>query len=471
MLIRLVCAIKEKKLLADLEKRLADSDVQLKICGRHKAPWQELVRSCGDVFVISRSLIPRPIESSVAILNDLPEKPVSIILHERESSEEHANLLASGADVVLYSGISLDSLIEAIESTIESRRQFHSIDRFDQRGRVQPRLNDFISNSKEMQLFLEEVRQVVSSDTTLLLLGETGVGKEHLSKSIHAESHRASGPFIAINMAAIPEPLMESELFGHEQGAFTGAIRSRRGAFELAHGGTIFLDEIGEMPLHMQTKLLRILQDFEFVPIGAESPLWVDVRVIAATNKDLEEEIVKGHFRQDLYYRLGVITFTLPPLRKRKEDIPSMANDFLNVYNKKIGREINRFSQAAMEALCDYNWPGNIRELMNVIERAILLCKSDTISLNDLPNTLQTNLSGPSGLMDLNLTDFNSWHNKTLAQVKEEVLNQVEKKYLEMVLKKTAGRVGEAAKIAGIHSRGLYGKMKKLGLDKAVFKS
>ncbi len=470
MLIRLVCAIKEKKLLADLETRLADSDVQLKICGPHKAPWQELVRSCADVFVISRSLIPRPIESSVAILNDLPEKPVSIILHERESSEEHANLLASGADVVLYSGISLDSLIEAIESTIESRRQFHSIDRFDQRGRVQPRLNDFISNSKEMQLFLEEVRQVVSSDTTLLLLGETGVGKEHLSKSIHAESHRASGPFIAINMAAIPEPLMESELFGHEQGAFTGAIRSRRGAFELAHGGTIFLDEIGEMPMHMQTKLLRILQDFEFVPVGAESPLWVDVRVIAATNKDLEEEIAKGNFRQDLYYRLGVITFTLPPLRKRKEDIPSMANDFLNIYNKKIGREINRFSQAAMEALCDYNWPGNIRELMNVIERAILLCKSDTISLNDLPNTLQTNLSGPSGLMDLNLTDFNSWHNKTLAQVKEEVLNQVEKKYLEMVLKKTAGRVGEAAKIAGIHSRGLYGKMKKLGLDKAVFK-
>jgi DNA-binding NtrC family response regulator len=470
MLIRLVCAIKEKKLLKDLEKRLADLDVQLKSCGRRREPWQELVRSCGDIFIISRALIPKPIESSVATLNNLPEKPITIILHDQESSEKHANLLAAGADVVLYSGILLDSLIEAIESTIESRRQFHHMDRFDQRGRFQPRLNDFISNSKEMQLFLEEVQQVVKSDTNLLLLGETGVGKEHLSKSVHAESHRSSGPFIAINMAAIPEQLMESELFGHEQGAFTGAIRSRRGAFELAHGGTLFLDEIGEMPLHMQPKLLRVLQDFEFIPVGGETPIWVDVRVIAATNRDLEEEIAKGNFRQDLYYRLGVITLTLPPLRKHKEDIPSMANHFLNMYNKKIGREINRFSRATMEALCNYSWPGNIRELMNVIERAILLCKTDTLSLNDLPSTFQRDVSTLSSPIELNPRDLGSWQNKTLAQVRQEVVDQVEKKYLEMVLEKTGGMVGEAAMIAGIHPRGLYGKMKKLGLDKAVFK-
>jgi transcriptional regulator with PAS, ATPase and Fis domain len=237
-----------------------------------------------------------------------------------------------------------------------------------------------------MQLFLEETRQIVSSDASVLLLGETGVGKEHLSKAIHAESHRSSGPFIAINMAAIPESLLESELFGHEQGAFTGAVRSRRGAFEMAHGGTIFLDEIGEMPLQMQIKLLRVLQELEFFPIGAEKPVWVDIRVIAATNKDLEAEIEKGNFRKDLYYRLGVITLTLPPLRHRKEDIPAMANHFLTMYNQKIGQAIKQFSQAAMEALIAYHWPGNIRELMNVIERAILLCRSDTICLDDLPN-------------------------------------------------------------------------------------
>ena len=471
MLIRVVCAIKEKKLRIDLEKRLSDFDVQLKMFGRNKTQWQELVRSCGDVFVVSKSLVPKPIESSVTLLNNLPEKPTTIILDDQGSSEEHANLLASGADVVLYTGIAQDSLMEAIETTLESRRQFYYVDRFDQRGRIKPRLNDFISKSKDMQRFLEEVQQIVNSDSSLLLLGETGVGKEHLSKSIHTESHRSQGPFIPINMAAIPEQLMESELFGHEQGAFTGAVRSRRGAFELAHGGTIFLDEIGEMSLQMQSKLLRVLQDFEFTPVGGENPVWVDVRVIAATNKDLEKELQKGNFRQDLYYRLGVITLTIPPLRKHKQDIPALANQFLTMYNTKIGREINRFSRETMEALCQYPWPGNIRELMNVIERAILLCRSDVISINNLPGIFQESTSPLPELLNDNELDRNTWKGKTLSQVTAQVLSHVEKSYLEMVLEQTRGKVGEAAKIAGIHPRGLYGKMKKLGIDKASFKS
>ncbi|CCK78493.1 MULTISPECIES: sigma-54 interaction domain-containing protein [Desulfobacula] len=471
MLIRVVCAIKEKKMQADLEKRLSDLDVQLKFCDRQKSPWQELARSCADVFIVSSLLIPKPVESSISILNNLPEKPITIVLHNRESSEEHANLLASGVDVVLYSGISFDSMIEVIESTLESRRQFYYMDRFDQRGRYQPRLNDFVSNSKEMQMFLDEAQQIVTSDASLLLLGETGVGKEHLSKAIHAESHRSSGPFIAINMAAIPEQLIESELFGHEQGAFTGAVRSRRGAFEMAHTGTIFLDEIGEMPLQMQTKLLRVLQDFEFTPVGGEKPVWVDVRVIAATNKNLEKEIKKGQFRQDLYYRLGVITLTIPPLRRRKEDIPALANHFLSVYNKKIGCEINRFSNDAMKALCTYQWPGNIRELMNVIERAVILCKSDTISIENFPSIFhKKSMTSPAGF-DINDLDLNAWKNKTLSEAKQEILHQVEKKYLEMVLEKTGGKIGETARIAGIHPRGLYGKMKILNIDKATFKS
>jgi DNA-binding NtrC family response regulator len=471
MLIRVVCAIKEKKLHTDLEQRLSNFDVQLKMLKKHKAQWQELVRSCADVFVVSKSLVPRPIESSVTLLNNLPEKPTTVILDDQESSQEHANLLACGADVVLYTGISQDSLMEAIESTLDSRRLFYFVDRLDQRGRIKPRLNDFVSNSEDMQRFLEEVQQVVNSDSSLLLLGETGVGKEHLSKSIHAESHRAQGPFIPINMAAIPEQLMESELFGHEQGAFTGAVRSRRGAFELAHGGTIFLDEIGEMSLHMQSKLLRVLQVFEFTPVGGESPVWVDVRVIAATNKDLEEEILKGNFRQDLYYRLGVITLTIPPLRKRKQDIPALANHFLNMYNIKIGREISLFSPVTMDALCQYPWPGNIRELMNVIERAVLLCRFDTISIENLPGIFQEKETPSPDLSILNDLEIDAWKGKTLAQVKEQVLVQLEKRYLEMILEQTQGRVGEAAEIAGIHPRGLYGKMKKLKIDKTDFKS
>ena len=470
MLIRLVCAVKEKKIKSEIKKKLSNTDVQIKFCEHSQKPWQELARSCADVIIVSKSLIPKPIESSITLLNDLPENPITIVLHDRELSEDHANLMASGVDAVLYSGLPSDSLIEAIESTLESRRQFHYAGRFDQRGRVQPRLNDFVSNSKEMQMFLDETRQLVSSDASLLLLGETGVGKEHLSKAIHYESHRTSGPFIAINMAAIPEQLLESELFGHEQGAYTGAVRSRRGAFEMAHQGTIFLDEIGEMPLQMQSKLLRVLQDFEFTPVGGEKSVWVDVRVIAATNKNLEKEIKDGNFRQDLYYRLGVISLTIPPLRKHKEDIPSMANHFLNLFNKKINREINQFSKASMEALCAYDWPGNIRELMNVIERAALLCKSDIISLDNLPSVFHWNPLTESDLENPDALNLNSWENKTLQEVKEEVINQVEKKYIEMTLEKTGGRIGETAKIAGIHPRGLYGKMKKLGLDKNKFK-
>lgn len=312
MLLRLVLAVENKRIQDHLEKKLSNSNVQLKSYGLQKAPWQKLVRCCGDVFVVSESLIPRPIESGIAMLNSLPEKPTTIILHDNESSENHAQLVAAGADVVLYSGIFNESLTDAIESTLESRKQLDLMDRFDRKGRMKPKISDFVSNSEEMQIFIDEVHQVIPSDTPLLILGETGVGKEHLAKAIHSDSPRSAGPFIAINAAALPDQLLESELFGHEQGAFTGAIRSRRGAFEMAHGGTVFLDEIGEMPLHLQAKMLRVLQDYEFTPVGGEKPIWVDVRVIASTNRDLEKEVTENTFRQDLYYRLSVVTLTIP---------------------------------------------------------------------------------------------------------------------------------------------------------------
>jgi DNA-binding NtrC family response regulator len=472
VLTRLVCAVKEKKLAAAIEKRLVHADVRLNIFHHPRNTWQDLVRSCADVFLVSRTLIPKPVDASVAILNNLPEKPITIVLDDRESSKAHADLLGAGADMVLYAGLPPDRLVEAIETTLVSRQQFYELNRCDHRGRSQPRLHDFDSGSREMQLFLEEVRQVVATDASLLLQGETGVGKEHLSKAIHMESHRGGGPFIALNMAAIPDQLMESELFGHEQGAFTGAVRSRRGAFELAHGGTLFLDEIGEMPLKMQSKLLRVLQDFEFIPVGGESPVWVDVRVIAATNKDLTLEVENKRFRQDLFYRLGVITLTLPPLRRRKEDIPAMAERFLIQQAQRIGRDIQGFSDDAVHALCEYAWPGNVRELMNVIERAVLLCRSDWITLKDLPSGFQDAKGLSSNWLSAAENDPEiAWEGRTLDQVKLEVITRVEKQYLEMVLKKTRGRVGEAARMAGIHPRGLYGKMKKLGIDKDRFKS
>jgi len=467
MLLRLALSIKDKKLESKIEDKLDEiSDVQIRKFGRNNGVWQSLVRSCADIFLISESMIPKPVESGLSVLNNLPEKPVTIVLHANDSSEDHAQLLAAGADAVLYSGISITSLIEAMETILESRRQFNLMDRYDRKGRLKPKISD------QMQIFMEEVQQVVTSNATLLILGETGVGKEHLAKAIHAEGPRSNGPFIAVNTAALPEQLLETELFGHEQGAFTGAIRARRGAFELAHNGTIFLDEIGDMPLHLQTKLLRVLQDYEIVPIGGEEPIWVDVRVIAATNKDLEKEIELGRFRRDLFYRISVVSLTIPPLCRRREDIPALIRNFISYFRKKIGREVIGISEEAIRLMSRYSWPGNVRELMNVIERAMLLCRTETIKPEDLPESI----FNPSGSQHNPLSIENqilntaSWDNKTLPEVTAEVLSHVERLYIAMILQKVNGRVGKAAKIAGIHPRGLYNKMKTLNIRKEEFR-
>lgn len=472
MLIRLVLAIKNRNLQSYMDKQFQQfDDVQVEACGEAKNPWQRVIRSCGDIIVISESFIPSQIESSIAMLNELPENPTTVVLHNSDSSEEHAQLVGAGADVVLYAGISRKSLIEAIESTLESRRQMIQKNRLTAKGQASPKLGDFISQSQSMQILMEEVWKVIPSNAPLLILGETGVGKEHLARAIHGESPRSAGPFVAVNAAALQEQLLESELFGHEEGAFTGAIRSRRGAFEMAHGGTIFLDEIGEMPLHLQAKLLRVLQDYEVRPVGSERPTWVDIRVIAATNQDLGLAVEKQTFRKDLYYRLGVITLTIPPLTERREDIPGMVHRFIEHYQLKIGKDIRGVTEAAMSALCQNDWPGNVRELMNVIERAILLCPTEIVGIHDLPYIFHSPASSKDILTPGGTLVSDSWKDKTLPQVRQEVLDMVEREYIKMILKETRGRIGEAARMSGIHTRALYNKMQRLGIEKKRFKA
>lgn len=469
MLTRLVFSIEDKALQSSLEQKFAPSDIQVECHGQHRNSWLKVVQSCGDILVISESLIPRPVDSSISQLNNLPEAPTTVVIHDFNSSEEHARLMAAGADVVLYSGVSTQNLVDAIQATIDSRIQLVELNHLARKKGQQPKLNDFFSNSATMQLFLNEVQLVAPSESMLLLLGETGVGKEHLARAIHEESPRSAGPFIALNTAALPEQLLESELFGHSSGAFTGATRARRGAFELAHGGTIFLDEIGEMPLHLQSKLLRVLQDYEVKPLGGEKQIWVDVRVIAATNRDLEEEVEAGNFRKDLFFRLNVISLTIPPLRERREDIPSLARRFLSLYKFKIAKDITQISKPAMTALCNYDWPGNVRELMNVIERAILISKTSQITLDDLPNVFNTGNS-QKNFMAAIAENVPHWEGKTLPEIQKIVLDRVEAEYLRMVLARTGGRVGRAAQIAGIHPRGLYSKMKRLGISKEEYR-
>ncbi len=470
MLLRLVLVIKDKTFVNFLNKYFDDSNVWIDSIGHFKNPLQKVLQTNGDVFLIDTKLFPKHIDSTLALLNDLPENPTIVVLSENNSPKKHAEFITWGADIVLYAGLPMENLGEAIMSTIESRLQLVQRSMPGERAFMPARLSSFIADSPKMKIFMNVLQKVISCNTPVLLLGETGVGKEHLSKIIHYEGPRAGGPFIAVNCAALPETLLESELFGHEKGAFTGAVRTRRGAFELAHGGTIFLDEIAELPAHMQAKLLRVLQEHEICPLGSEKTMWVDIRVIAATNRNIEQSIKEGSFRQDLYYRLSVFSLVIPPLRERVEDIPVIANRYLIDFSKKLNKKIKGITEPALKALMRYEWPGNIRELINVIERAAILCQGDMVKLEDLPEGIglyePQNLSSDAFANSI----LSEWRHKSLAEIKQQTFEIVEKSYLELVLKETSGKLGDAAKMAGIHPRGLYNKMKKYNLRKEDFK-
>ncbi|WP_125723577.1 sigma 54-interacting response regulator [Flavobacterium ustbae] len=310
-----------------------------------------------------------------------------------------------------------------------------------------------IGNSSQMSAVFNYIRKVSPSDTSVLVLGESGTGKEKIAQSIHALSPRKDKPLVIINCGAIPENLAESLLFGHEKGAFTGALDRRIGKFEMADGGTIFLDEIGEMSLELQVKLLRVLQEREIERVGGTSSMKIDVRIIAATNKNLEEEVAAGRFRMDLYYRLHVFPIMVPPLKKRKEDIPDLANHFIAVYSEKMGRKAPVLSDFALQQIMNYNWPGNIRELEHVIQRAILLTDGNTIKEIELSMSSKMHPEQPS----------ESFSIKTILEN--------ERDYILYILKKCNGKIsgaGGAAEILDIHPSTLNSKIKKLEIKKGI---
>jgi Nif-specific regulatory protein len=297
-----------------------------------------------------------------------------------------------------------------------------------------------------MHEVIKTVLKVSKSKATVLLRGESGTGKELIAKAIHYESPRAKGPFIAVNCAAIPENLLEAELFGYERGAFTGAVTAKPGKFELANGGTLFLDEIGEMSPALQAKLLRVIQEHTFERLGGTKSINVDVRIIAATNKNLEDMVKKGLFREDLYWRLNVVSIFLPPLRERKEDIPILIEHFLKRFNKEYGRRISISSQA-MEKLIRYSWPGNVRELENTIERLVILAEKEEITVEDLPIHIRSEM----------LKTFNL--NNTYSLKKE--IEELEKRRIEEALKKCDNNQARAARLLGITQRQIGYKIKK----------
>ncbi|WP_461834808.1 sigma-54 interaction domain-containing protein, partial [Desulfothermus sp.] len=319
---------------------------------------------------------------------------------------------------------------------------------------TRPKTN-IIGRSKGILEVLKLIDQVANTDTTVLITGETGTGKELVASAIHENSSRAKGPYIKVNCAAMPESLLESELFGHEKGAFTGALSRRKGCFQEANKGTIFLDEIGELSPMAQAKLLRVLQDKEIQPVGASRNIKVDVRVIAATNKDLEQEVAKGRFRSDLFFRLNIFPIYIPPLRERGSDILLLADFFVNKYSKIFKKNIKRISTTAIDMLMSYHWPGNVRELENCIERAVLIVEGETIESHHFPPSLQTKSNSENG----------QFHGKF-----DILVANFEKDLIIDALKETNGNQSSAAKILGTTKRIIQYKIKKYAIDPKRFK-
>jgi len=366
---------------------------------------------------------------------------------EPEELETDARLLSITASMISQSVQLIQALDEEKEMLHQENERLHRL----LRQRFRP--DNIIGNSPAMQQVFQMVDKVAATNATCLILGESGTGKEVFAKTIHFNSHRADRPFVKLNCAALPESILESELFGHEKGAFTGALETRKGRFELADGGTIFLDEIGEISLGVQTKLLRVLQEKEFERVGGSRTLKTDVRVIAATNQDLHARIRSGAFREDLFYRLNVIPLTIPPLRERASDIVLLAEYFLQKFNKENGLDIRKISPPAMAQLTAYRWPGNVRELENVIERAVILAEKDTIHSYHLPPSLQTengHLSGPEcGPEGEEGTDLSSR------------LSRIEYEYLDRALSRAEGRIATAARYLGLTPRQLGLRLEK----------
>jgi two-component system response regulator AtoC len=306
------------------------------------------------------------------------------------------------------------------------------------------RFENIIAKSPRMQQVIEVIKVVAKSNATVLVTGETGTGKELVARAVHSQSHRRDKPFVAVSCAALPESLLESELFGHEKGSFTGAYSQKKGKFEVANRGTLFLDEIGEMSANIQVHLLRVLEEKEFNRVGGNEPIKVDARLISATNRDVKQAVDKGEFREDLYYRLNVVNIELPPLRERTEDIPLLAQHFLKRFVLENQKELTGFSAEATDFLLKHDWPGNVRELENAIERAVILAQNPIVEVADLSQqnlvTVGSNLS-------------------------EKKLKQVEKEHIQNVLSETGGNYTEAARILGISRMTLYNKAKAYGLS------
>lgn len=380
---------------------------------------------------------------TIVRMKEIDPETYFVVLTGYGTVESAVRAMKSGAYNYLNKPVNLDELELIIEHIQKDQNVHQELELL--RAAVQDELkwDSFIADSPRMKEILSLISRVALSDTNILITGESGTGKDLVARMIHNASGRKKERFVAISCAALPETLLESELFGYERGAFSGAEKRKIGRFELAHRGTLFLDEIGDIPISTQVKLLRVLQDFTFERLGGNTPIKVDFRLITATNQDLQKKIADNAFREDLYYRLNVITIKLPALRERREDIRPLAEHFVEKFSKKCGYDRKFISKSSLSKLLRYDWPGNVRELENVMERAVVLSRGMNIDEQDIP--LEGVVSGP--------------------RTTSESLADMEKEHITSVLSATGGNLSETANRLGIHRNTLRLKMKRYGIE------
>jgi DNA-binding NtrC family response regulator len=446
---RILIADDEQAILTGLSELLVESGYAVSVAREGRETLRKIKKDDFDVLLTDLDM---PFFDGMQILqqvNDLALSTQVIIITGKGSIDTAVEAMKNGAYDYIRKPVDSKRLLSIIPKAIEHRRLLTSHRQLERTIQQLTHYEDLIGQSPAMRSIYKLIDTVADSTATVVITGESGTGKELVARAIHNKSSRAAGPFIAVNCSAFPEDILENELFGHEKGAFTGALNEKAGCFELASGGTIFLDEIGEMSMTTQAKILRALEERRFRRLGGKNEIHVDVRVLAATNQDLKRLVQQNRFREDLYYRLCVMEIEISPLRERPEDIPLLAKEFLRIYNDRNNKKIRGFTPACMDFLARFPWPGNVRELKNVVERAVILCSMEWIDLPHLPDRM------------LQQEEFQPVCTVTIGSS----LEQIEKTIIRKTLQMTQNNKTHAARILGISLKSLYNKLKDFKIE------
>jgi len=454
---RILVVDDDSTILKLLFKYLTSLSYKVEVVTTGKQAIAKLNEEYYDIVLLDLKL---PDDDGISILEKIKnyDDQISVIIMTGYGKVESAvKAMKKGADDYLLKPFnSMEELAMAIRRTLDYKELKYECAFLKEQLNFSLGMNNMVGKSKKMKELFKLIHKVAPLNSTVLIQGESGTGKELVARAIHQNSNRAKGLFIALNCGAIPYNLLESELFGYEKGAFTGAETTKKGYFEFAQGGTILLDEISEMDASLQVKLLRVLQDKHFHRIGGREEIIANVRIIASTNKDLEKEVLENRFRKDLYYRINVIKINVPPLRERREDIPLLVFYFLEKYSKEFGKNITNISPRVMNTFLNYQWEGNVRELENVIEHAVAMAEKNEILPQDIPKEI------------FYFSTNEKISSKTIPY--EDAKRQFEQNYLRRALEETGGNIAEASKITLIPRQNIYEKIKKFGIDANIYR-